>query len=671
MSDTFNYILNLQAKDNNVFASFNKVNQGIVNVENSINKVNKSFSSSITKIQTSLQRLDFVGLVQKVNSAADGLNSMADPGMRLSSNMADLSAITGVTGSKLKEIEGYARASAKTFGTDASDGVEAYKLILSQLNPEIANVPPALKEMGNVVGTLSKTMGGDTVAATEVLTTAMNQYQVSTEDPMAASKEMADMMNIMAAAAKEGSAELPQIQQALSQSGMAAKMAGVTFSETNAAIQVLDKAGKKGAEGGVALRNVMATLAQGRFLPKDVQDELKAAGVNVNTLVDQSLSLTDRMAPLKKIMGDSALVTKLFGKENNNAALALISGLPEIDRLNGAIQGTNTAYEQAAVIMDSPAEKAKRLQAKVDDLKISIFNGTNGWLGYVGVLGDVARDITNLSPILTGFGKVIMFVTNAEKMKALWTGAVGVATNAWTAAQWLLNGALWANPITWLVLGVIALIGVILYLINTYSGWGEAWGNLMDYLGYTWKGFMATFNYLWLNVVDGFMSGVNLIQKAWYKVKGLWDEDGAEAGLKKLDSEAAQRAKEMAEAKGKMEEFKQLADLSASKVGLTKKEGSVADTVTGLKDSILPPAPGANNKGGAGGGSGSGPGKKTNEAIATGGTKNTTINISIGKQIETLQVVTNNLKEGAGRIRDIVLDEMTRVVAASGAIAND
>ena len=35
---------------------------------------------------------------------------------------------------------------------------------------------------------------------------------------------------------------------------MAAKGAGVSFEETNAAIQVLDKAGKKGAEGGVALR---------------------------------------------------------------------------------------------------------------------------------------------------------------------------------------------------------------------------------------------------------------------------------------------------------------------------------------------------------------------------------------------------------------------------------
>lgn len=89
---------------------------------------------------------------------------------------------------------------------------------------------------------------------------------------------MAQMMNVMAAAGQAGSAELPTIKVALEQCGMAAKAAGVSFEETNAAIQVLDKAGKKGAEGGVALRNVMSILATGRFLPKDVQEELTAAG---------------------------------------------------------------------------------------------------------------------------------------------------------------------------------------------------------------------------------------------------------------------------------------------------------------------------------------------------------------------------------------------------------
>lgn len=49
-------------------------------------------------------------------------------GVALNSSLADLSAIAGVTGDKLKEIEGYARDTAKTFGTDAVSSVESYKL---------------------------------------------------------------------------------------------------------------------------------------------------------------------------------------------------------------------------------------------------------------------------------------------------------------------------------------------------------------------------------------------------------------------------------------------------------------------------------------------------------------------------------------------------------------
>src|SRR5690606_807451 len=157
-------------------------------------------------------------------------------------------------------------------------------------------------------------------------------------------EEMGRMMNIMAAAAKEGSAELPDQKQALEQSGMAAKAAALRFEEHAAAIQVLDKAGKKGSEGGIALRNTLAILSTGRFLPKDIQEELKAEGVNVDTLGDKTLDFTDRLRPLKKIMGDTALVTKLFGRANSNSALALIDGIDAQEQLKERIVDTNTAY---------------------------------------------------------------------------------------------------------------------------------------------------------------------------------------------------------------------------------------------------------------------------------------------------------------------------------------
>ena len=55
---------------------------------------------------------------------------------------------------------------------------------------------------------------------------------------------------------------------------------------------------------GVALRNVMATLAQGRFLPKDVQEELNAAGISINALTDNTKSFADRLQALSPVIND-------------------------------------------------------------------------------------------------------------------------------------------------------------------------------------------------------------------------------------------------------------------------------------------------------------------------------------------------------------------------------
>ena len=158
-----------------------------------------------------------------VENVANGLSELGQAGIKLDSQMHDLSAVAGVTGDGLKQIEKFARESAKAFGTDASVAVEGYKLLLSQLSPELGKYPEALRSMGDCIQTTSKLMGGDGVAAAQVLTTAMNQYGVSLEDPTAASAEMARMMNVMAAAGQAGSAELPAISAALQQCGMAAK----------------------------------------------------------------------------------------------------------------------------------------------------------------------------------------------------------------------------------------------------------------------------------------------------------------------------------------------------------------------------------------------------------------------------------------------------------------
>ena len=268
MASVFDYVFNLSG-------NFTQNITGMTDATGRFSGALTGTTEKIQKVVAVLGSFDYFRSI--VQNMADGLNQVTAAGVKLDSQMHDLSAVAGVTGDGLKQIETFARESAKTFGTDASVAVEGYKLLLSQLSPELGKYPEALRSMGDCIQTTSKLMGGDGVAAAQVLTTAMNQYGVSLEDPTAASEEMARMMNVMAAAGQAGSAELPAISAALQQCGMAAKAANVSFEETNAAKQDTRTSGKKASEGGVALRNVLGQLSKGRFVEKQAREELEKA----------------------------------------------------------------------------------------------------------------------------------------------------------------------------------------------------------------------------------------------------------------------------------------------------------------------------------------------------------------------------------------------------------
>lgn len=430
-SYAFNYEFNISGNCNAVVA---EIAEGVERLNNNLNDAGSMWDSFEGKILALNQ------LTQYVDGVAQSVEGIMRPGAALNAQLADLSAISGAVGKDLQVIERYARDTAKTFGGSAAQSVESYKLLLSQLSPELTKHPKALQAMGEHIARLSKTMGGDATAAATVLTTAMNQYGVSLDDPMEASRKMAEMMNIMAAAGREGSAELPTIQAALEQSGMAAKAAGVSFAETNAAIQVLDKAGKKGSEGGVALRNVMSILSQGRFLPKDVQEELQAAGVDINALTDKSKTLTERLRPLQTVMQDSALFTKLFGRENSAAAMALVQGIDQVDAWTEAITGTNTAVEQSEVIMDTYNERQSRIQAKFDDIKISIFNACGDFGIWTSLVAQALVPVAQLTPLVLGLGKAFVFL-KAVNWGGVWATITGGAVRAYTSLA-MFNGYL-------------------------------------------------------------------------------------------------------------------------------------------------------------------------------------------------------------------------------------
>lgn len=467
--------IHINAKGN-IIDILKQMKAGFESNSKSVASFQQTAAGSLDKITGSLRNINLASLNQNIQNLGQGFQDLNGPGVAFNTSMADLQAITGLTGKALDEIGNSARDNAKIFGGNAAQSLDSYKLLLSQLTPELANKPEILDKMATNVSVLSKTMGGDTTAATEVLTTAMNQYGVSMEDPKKALQEMTDMMNTMSAAAKEGSAELPTIKQAVENVGGQAKLSGMKFNEMNSAIQFLDKAGKKGAEGGTALRSILTKLGQGRFLPEKTASELKEAGVDVSALADKNVSFTDKMRMLQPVLEkDTELINTLFG-EYGQAAAALIESADAQDQMTKAITGTNTSQVQAEAVMESTAEKTKRMEARIADAKIAFFEMTGGMTAYLGPATDVLRTMTSFTPIFSAARTVVMTLATAKGREMLMEKAAtaarvigAVATKAVTAAQWLWNAAMTANPIGLVIVAVAALAAGVYALSSALS----------------------------------------------------------------------------------------------------------------------------------------------------------------------------------------------------------
>jgi hypothetical protein len=315
--------------------------------------------------------------------------------------------------------------------------------------------------------------------------------------------------------------------------------------------------------------------------------------------------------------------------------------------------------------MDSPAEKAARFRAKIDDLKISMFNATGGTLSYAAELGRMAFDVSNLIPIFSGFATAIKFVTNAQKMQTLWTGIVSGATNIWTGAQWALNVAM--SPIFLIPAIVIAIGAAIAWVVNKTEGWGEAWKHTVNGGKLLFKLFGESVKLHFLTVVNGIMIGINKIKLGWFKFKevmGIGDSSENQKRIAEIKADTEARKKAVIDQAKKVAETAMKAkDEFAKAAGSIKWKAKVEPEVEG-SGIDAPTIPGQiNQTSGGTKNTAKGIGLKTNKAIATGGTKHNSITISLESLIGILNIKGNDFKDSAKQMTDQSTDALIRTLA--------
>jgi TP901 family phage tail tape measure protein len=455
---------------------------------------------NLQKQSTSALKIMAFDAVDRIaNTLAEPLRQGTQQVYDFDHSLRELSAITKVSGDGLDMIGESARSMSTDLGGSAAGHLQTFQVLLSKLTPELAKSPQALESMGVTTAHLARTMKGDVGGAVNALTSALNQFAVSMDDPNEAANTARVMMNQMAAAAQVGAVEVPSVAAALDQSGASARAAGLSFVETNAALQVLGKLGKEGAEGGVALRNVLSILGKQDFLPKEVLERLKSAGVNVKALADKSVPLADRLDNLKKI-ANTNLLEGMFG-ENQQAARALIENTDLVRQYTDEIAKAGPAGEEMSATIGESYDMVKdRIVQNLNDIKLSVFSLTGDTLPYLDVIGGAFMSALTIAPGMLAMVELMKMVGLTSRLAALGTTLWSFATTGLSVAQWGLNAAFYASPIGWII-GAIALVTAgVIYAWNHFEGFRK-------FLYSLWESFKAVFTNLG-QLASGVLGGI-------------------------------------------------------------------------------------------------------------------------------------------------------------------
>ena len=469
-----------------------------------------------------------------VGSLVGGVYFSFDAIKEYETALKSLQAVTGVTDQVFAGFKVQIQAIAKETGKSAIDIAKAFEVIGSE-RPELLNNADALGKMTKATMVLASASRMELDEATKSLTTSLNQYGLSTDFA-------AKAVDMLAAGNVAGASSIVQTTEALAKFGTVAANTGTKLNESIALVELVSPF-EKGAEAGVKLRNVLLNMSSAKILDKAALKDLARLHVNLDLVSNKALPLNTRLKEMSKIAGDANAIMHVFGKENASLATAVLTNAGGFEAMLNSVNQTGFAEKQAALNSDTLTKAIASVTAAYVNLLVSNENVGVGLTFLKGALKFVAQNMATIVTIGLSFVgmfvllKGILFASkvaliaynivfgiyNALLKRSLFytegniyaKNADLVATKAITAAQWLWNAAMAANPITWVVIGVLALVAAVVLMIKYWNQWGAVLAVFLGPLG------------LVISLIQSF-------RRNWEMIKKAFSEGGILAGLKAI-----------------------------------------------------------------------------------------------------------------------------------------
>ncbi|MFR3197283.1 MAG: tape measure protein [Bifidobacterium longum] len=294
-------------------------------------------------------------------------------------------------------------------------------------------------------------------------------------------------------------------------------------------------------KNGAYTGNFRDAMAKGEITSQEFNDALMQLGMN-----DGAIKAAESTQTFEGAFGNLE-ATIVDGAANIvNTVKPYITGTVTAlgDGIGKAMQWTNdfTGALMKTEGVQTFANGVKSIAGAVGSV-VGPFAGVIGsLLGFTGGAYSAGGAAQQLSNILGFVGGILQSVgtfvqQNADWMQALaiavmagygafqlfsiiqtvvgFVKAFSVAETAATAAQWLLNAAMSANPIMILVVAIAALVaGIVWFCTQTETG-RQLWADFTGFLQATWQNITDFFQATWQNITQWFSNAAANIQNGW------------------------------------------------------------------------------------------------------------------------------------------------------------
>ncbi len=358
-----------------------------------------------------------------------------------------------------------------------------------------------------------------------------------------------------------------QIGEAFKAAGGLASTAGVSLAEQMAVLGTLGSTMDGGEAGGLYksfFENVSGASEklgmsfvdqQGKLLPMmDILDKLQGKFGDL-TIEANGKKLRDAFG------GEAArLITTLMGDtgrlKNGMEQLGNVRGLENAERMakamvdpwqqfGAAVQALRIAFGQSLIpilapLMDRLVAIAGTLTrwtqlfpnitrligivtlsflavtAAMSLLTLTVGLSKMAWLGATVVWNALTwSGYRSIAMFLYHTVMVIGFVAGLMLMVA-WMGLVKGAMLLWQGAIWLVNTALLANPVTWIVIGIVALVAAVAAAIIYWDEWTSA---LLNSEAFQWVSGQLNALSAWFDSMGGWS---NMASAAWDAIVNIF-----------------------------------------------------------------------------------------------------------------------------------------------------